>query len=60
MYGLLIVQNNDIKETGFCSIITKAIFISLHALNLSDYGYLMSTYAFRDKNNFNNQSLTAL
>ena len=48
MYGLLIVQDTDIKENDFCSVITKVIFMSLNELNLSDYGYIMSMYGFSD------------
>jgi len=29
-------------------MITKAIFMSLNELNLSDYGYIMSMYGFSD------------
>jgi hypothetical protein len=51
MYGLLITQSIDIKENGFCNIITKSIFMSLNGLNLSNYGYIMSMYGFSDKLN---------
>jgi hypothetical protein len=48
MYGLLIAQDTDIKEDGFCNVITKTIFMSLNGLNLSNYGYIMSMYGFSD------------
>jgi len=51
MYGLLIVQDTDIKENGFWNIITKTIFMSLDGLNLSNYVYIMSMYGFSDNIN---------
>ncbi len=50
MYGLLITQSIDIKENGFCNIITKAIFMSMYGLNLSHYGYIMSMYGLNLSN----------